>query len=89
MGNTAIKDKHFRLDQRKIDRVREILGAKNETEAIEMALDILIGTDTSQKKRTETADRILNRRAELRPIHEDVSNWVEVGREERDRPYGG
>jgi hypothetical protein len=42
VSTAVIKDKHLRLDQKKIDRVREILGTKTETEAIEKALDMLI-----------------------------------------------
>ena len=35
--------KHYRLDERKIKRAQEILGAKTETETIERALDQVIG----------------------------------------------
>jgi hypothetical protein len=42
MGTAVIKDKHLKLDQKKIDRAREILGAKTETEAIDKALDVVI-----------------------------------------------
>lgn len=38
---TAMKDKHLRLNQEKIEKVKKIIGAKTETEAIERALDFL------------------------------------------------
>ncbi len=37
--------KNYRLHQAKIDRVREILAAETETEAIEAALDLVILRD--------------------------------------------
>jgi len=36
---TGLKRKNLILDQRKIDRAKEILGAATETEAIHLALD--------------------------------------------------
>lgn len=35
----AVRHKHLKLDQAKIDRVRRILNVKTEQEAIERALD--------------------------------------------------
>lgn len=37
-----IRRKNFRLDQRKLNRAREILGARTETETIEQALDLIV-----------------------------------------------
>ena len=34
--------KNFRLDQAKLDRVKELLGAKSETDAVEQALDLVL-----------------------------------------------
>ena len=42
---SILKDKHLRLSQQKIDRVKKILSAKTETEAIETALDIILAED--------------------------------------------
>lgn len=36
------KHKHLKLDQRKIDRAKKLLGARTEQEAIERALDIVL-----------------------------------------------
>jgi len=37
-----IKDKYYKIDQKKLDRAKKILGAKTETEAIERALDLVL-----------------------------------------------
>jgi hypothetical protein len=37
-----LRNKHLRLDQNKIDRVRRILKANTETEALHVALDTLL-----------------------------------------------
>lgn len=44
-GNMALKHKHLRLDQRKIDRARKLLRVKTEQEAIEHALDVLLAEE--------------------------------------------
>lgn len=85
---TAIKDKHLRLDQKKIDAARRILGAKTETETIEKALEMLIQKEKSENKRKEVVCRILARRAKMKPIAEDTSEWIRKAREERDSRYG-
>jgi hypothetical protein len=40
-----IRRKNVNIDQRKLDRVREILGAESETEAIDQALSMLLLRD--------------------------------------------
>ena len=37
-----VRRKNMRLDQRKIDAARSILGAKSETDTIEQALDLVV-----------------------------------------------
>ena len=37
-----IKGKHLKLDQEKIDKVRKILGAKTDTDAVDKALSQVI-----------------------------------------------
>lgn len=39
---SRIKSKHLKLDQEKIDRVRKILGAKSDTDAVDKALSQVI-----------------------------------------------
>jgi hypothetical protein len=43
--NMAIRDKHLRLDQTKIDRARRVLRVRTEQEAIERALDLVIAEE--------------------------------------------
>ncbi|MCL4455906.1 MAG: hypothetical protein M1147_12830 [Nitrospirae bacterium] len=89
MGIAAtIKDKHLKLDQRKIDKVKKILGLKTETETIETALDMVIQKEKTESKRKEVVDRILARRSKMKPIPEDTSGWIREAREARDSRYG-
>jgi hypothetical protein len=50
---TAAKHKHFVLDEAKIRRVKKVLGARTETEAIEKALDEVL----QEHERNEAAWR--------------------------------
>lgn len=43
--NMAIRHKHLKLDQGKIDRARRILAAHTEQETVERALDIVLAED--------------------------------------------
>ena len=85
---TAKKDKHLRLDQEKIEKVKKISGAKTETEAIEKALNLLIERDTFMNKRREIVRRIILRREKIGKIKGDVADYVAEGRRERERIYG-
>lgn len=40
-----MKLKHFTLDQSRIDRARKLLGVKTDEEAIELALDLVLGEE--------------------------------------------
>lgn len=40
-----IRHKHLKLDQTKIDRAKKLLRAKTEQEAIERALDLVVGEE--------------------------------------------
>ena len=39
---SGMRRKNIRLDQRKLDRARRLLGAATETETIERALDLVV-----------------------------------------------
>jgi hypothetical protein len=41
----AIRHKHLKLDQRKIDRARRVLDTKTEQETLERALDMVLAED--------------------------------------------
>lgn len=43
--NMAIRHKHLKLDQAKIDRARRLLGVKTEQETLERALDALLAEE--------------------------------------------
>jgi hypothetical protein len=88
MKAAAIKDKHMRLDQKKIERAMAILKAKTETETIERALELVISNDLNLHKRKECMKSILVRRDRLRVVEGDVADWIREGREQRDRVYG-
>jgi hypothetical protein len=84
---TTIKDKHLKLDQKKIDIAKKILDAKTETETIEMALSLLIQNSYAEKKKKDVVKRILARRARIRTLPENVTGRIRKGRSERDKLY--
>ena len=43
--NMAVRHKHLKLEQSKLDRARRLLGVKTERETIEQALDVLLGEE--------------------------------------------
>jgi len=43
--NMAIRHKHLKLEQRKLDRAKRLLNAKTEQETVERALDVLLGEE--------------------------------------------
>ena len=49
MASTAIRHKHLRLDQKKLHRVRAILGVTTETEALEGAMNLVLAEDAILK----------------------------------------
>jgi len=89
MKAAAIRDKHIRLDQRKIERAKTILNAKTETETIEKALALVISGNAVAIRRKEVMKSILARRDRLGIIKGDVTEWISEGRRGRDKIYGG
>jgi hypothetical protein len=71
-----MRDKHFRLDQRKIDCAKRIFGVKAETEAVNAALDTVIRQSSLRKERQQVVKRILKRREKLKRISGDIAEWV-------------
>ncbi|HKY41088.1 MAG TPA: hypothetical protein VJN18_34380 [Polyangiaceae bacterium] len=41
----AIRHKHLKLEQSKLDRAKRLLGVKTEQETVERALDVLLGEE--------------------------------------------
>ena len=88
MRANSVKDKHLKLDQSKIERVKLVLHARTETEAIEQALDMVIAGETEMQRRRDAAGRILARRKHIPPVKGDVAAWVREGRREREAARG-
>lgn len=88
MDTSIIKDKHLKLNQRKIDMAKQILGVKTETETIEKALDIVIQKNAAVAEREKVVKRILARREKMKAIPGDLADLIRESREERDRRYG-
>ena len=42
MASAAVRHKHMRLDQEKLNRVKLILGSASETEALDRAMDLVL-----------------------------------------------
>lgn len=63
MKVSALRHKHFRLDQAKLNRLRTTLGARTETEALERAIDLLLA-----EERIKKALRRIKGKGRLRPI---------------------
>lgn len=89
MKPATVKDKHFKLDEAKIKKAKEILKARTETETIEKALEFVLATDLGIVKKNEVHMRILARRNKLSTVKGVVADWVREGREERNKMYGG
>jgi hypothetical protein len=58
--NMAIRHKHLKLDQAKIDRARRLVGAKTEQDTLEQALDLLLseGPILRAHRRTRRAAKL-------------------------------
>ncbi len=88
MNTAVVKDKHLKLDQKKIDMAKQILGVKTETETIEKALDIVIQKNAALAEREKVVKRILARRKKMKAVPGDMTDWIREAREERDKRYG-
>ena len=61
--SAIIRHKHLRLDQRKLDRARRILGARTDTETLERALDLILA-----EERTRQVLRSVGGKGRVRPV---------------------
>jgi hypothetical protein len=43
--NMAVRHKHLKLEQSKLDRAKRLLGVKTEQETVERALDVLLAEE--------------------------------------------
>lgn len=53
------KNKHFVLDQGKLERAQKVLGARTETETIDRALDQVISEDERSRRAWTAHERFL------------------------------
>ena len=47
--SAIIRHKHLRLDQRKLDRARRVLGVRTDTETLERALDFILAEERTRQ----------------------------------------
>jgi hypothetical protein len=78
-----LRNKHLRLDQDKISKVREILDTRTETEALDKALDEVIRSDRERLRRRSVMRRIVQLRDVLGVTREDSADWIREARDER------
>ncbi len=45
METNAVRHKHLRLNQDKLDRLKALLGTRSETETLETAMDLLLAEE--------------------------------------------
>lgn len=74
--NTALekKRKHLILSQTKLNLAKKILGAKSETETIEIALDSIISEAEKNKKAVKTTENFLKSGIEIRDVFGNLEN---------------
>jgi len=82
-----LRNKHLRLDQKKVERVKLILKCKTETEALDRALDRLIQEDQRRLYRSRVMKRMMQLRKRLGRIEVDSAEWVRRARKERVRTH--
>lgn len=78
-----LRNKHVRLDQRKIEKAMKILKAKTETETMDKALDGVLERERERLRKKKVMNRIIELRSSLGKIKEDSAEWVRLARQER------
>jgi hypothetical protein len=61
--------KHFQLDSVKIRRAKKVLQAKTETEAIELALDLVISEHEKNRVAAEANEAFLNSGIQIKDVY--------------------
>ncbi|HQU92569.1 MAG TPA: hypothetical protein PLK77_09745 [Pyrinomonadaceae bacterium] len=57
--SSSRKNKHFILNQKKLDKAKKILGAATETETVEIALERIISEAEANKKARAAHDKFV------------------------------
>ena len=66
--NSAIKHKHYALDEAKIKRAQKLLGTKTETETIERALDEVIAERKREHRAWAATERFIKSGAMIKDV---------------------
>ena len=61
--------KHFLLDASKIKRAQKAVGAKTETETIELALDLVIAEDRKNRLLWTATERFLRSGIDIKDVY--------------------
>lgn len=64
----ARSHKHFQLDAAKIKRAQKVLRARNETETIERALDLVIAEEEKNRLALAANERFLRSGVEIKDV---------------------
>ncbi|HJY30251.1 MAG TPA: hypothetical protein VJ306_19625 [Pyrinomonadaceae bacterium] len=62
------KHKHLLLDQEKIEKAQKALGARTETEAIERALEIVIGEAEKNRRAWAATEKFVKNGIEIKDV---------------------
>jgi hypothetical protein len=74
MHRAQATHKHYRLNERKIKRAQEILGAKTETETIERALDHVISEKERDRLLLKAHQRFFASGIRIRDVYGNLEN---------------
>ena len=80
------KNKHLRLDQEKIDKVKELLEVGTDTEAIDRALEKIIEDASERLRRRNIVNQMERLRMRVGRVNEDPARWVRLARDDRGEP---
>jgi|MTBAKSStandDraft_1061840.scaffolds.fasta_scaffold161021_2 hypothetical protein len=80
------KNKHLRLDQEKIDKVKELLEVGTDTEAIDRALEQVIEDASERLRRRNIVNQMERLRMRVGRVNEDPARWVRLARDDRGEP---
>lgn len=84
-----LRYKHMRLDQNKIERVKKVLKAKTETEALDQALDRVLQREQERLRRKKVMKYIVELKEKIGKVREDPAIWIRMARKQRTLSYDG
>jgi len=68
MSQAKLKQKHYVLDEAKLKRAQELLGARTESEAIELALDEVIIERERNRQAWAATERLLKSGIQVKDV---------------------